>query len=269
MTNKWPIKTQYAYQGLRSGIAERLLEEPTFDRGSVHAQKITDPLMHTRELRYVGFSVSIPDTREELADLVNPNLPWAEDHFQERVSGQPLNPPPSNEWWPFAQRGNEVHKKEEKFSHTYPERFWPRVAGERFERTEQPINHGIRFDYGDYDTLLALLTNEPKTRQAYLPIWFPEDLDAAWEGERVPCTLGYHFMSDPGGKLNLWYPMRSCDFLRFMPDDVYMAGRLLQHTVLSTGELFQIGTLHMDIASLHAFQGDTYRLERIAKGEAK
>jgi hypothetical protein len=250
------------YSYLRSSLARRLLEEPLFDRGSVHAQKITNEMMHTRELRYVNFAIQIPSNQEVLAVMVNPNLPWAEDHFQERICGEPLNPPPSNEWWPFAQRGNEVHKKDEKFSHTYPERFWPKYA-------EHPAGlHGIRFEYGDYADLLELLINDPRTRQAYLPIWFPEDIKAARDGERVPCTLGYHFMVDDRGRLNLAYPMRSCDFLRFMPDDIYMAGRLLQHTVEQTGSLFKMGNLHMNISSLHAFKGDQYRLETIRDGQA-
>lgn len=257
------------YKTLRSGLARRLLEEPLFDRGSVHAQKITDEMMHTRELRYVNFAIQVPSNQEVLAVMVNPNLPWAEDHFQERVCGEPLNPPPSNEWWPFAQRGNEVHKKDEKFSHTYPERFWPKFAGENNggDLVSNP-RRGIRFVYGDYADLVELLINDPRTRQAYLPIWFPEDLGAAVQGERVPCTLGYHFMVDDRGRLNLAYPMRSCDFLRFMPDDIYMAGRLLQHTVEQTGTLFKVGTLHMNISSLHAFKGDQYRLELIRDGQA-
>lgn len=285
--NTVTIETEYSYRKLRQQLAERLLQEPPFDRGSVHAQKVTSEMMHTKELRYISFSISIPDTREQLAEMISPNLPWAEDHFQERVSGQPLNPPPSNEWWPFAQRGNEVHKKDEKFSHTYPERFWPKLAkdydgtdGYEFYscRCEHPhevcaaschAGRGIRFQYGDYADLLILLAQQPNTRQAYLPIWFPEDIHAATLGERVPCTLGYHFMSDDEGRLNLAYPMRSCDFLRFMPDDIYMAGRLLQHTVTTLGNSFKVGTLHMSISSLHAFQGDNYTLERIEKGEIK
>lgn len=257
------VKNPEEYSNLRRKIADWLLQEQPFDRGSVHAQKVTNEMMHTKELRYVNFCIKMPPSKEQLQELINPNLPWAEDHFQERISGVPLNPPPSNEWWPFAQRGNAEHKKDEEFSHSYPERFWPKHA--RYIGTRP----GIRFAYGDYSTLIEVLINQPNTRQAYLPIWFPEDLEAALEGERVPCTLGYHFMSDDAGKLNLAYPMRSCDFLRFMPDDIYMAGRLLQYTVEQTGSLFKVGTLHMNISSLHAFQGDNYTLERIAKGETK
>jgi thymidylate synthase len=275
------ISTPADYRSWRADVAELLLEKAPFDRGSVHAQKITNEMMHTKELTYISLSIQIPKTIEQLAELVKPNLPWAEDHFKERISGEPLNPPPSNEWWPFAQRGNEVHKKAQKFSHSYPERFWPKLAkdydgidGYEFYscRCEHPCEvcndschagRGIRFAYGDYNTLLEVLSKEPNTRQAYLPIWFPEDIQAAAEGERVPCTLGYHFMSDDRGALNLSYPMRSCDFLRFMPDDIYMAGRLLQHTVEQTGELFKVGTLHMSISSLHVFKGDQYALSQI------
>jgi thymidylate synthase len=74
--------------------------------------------------------------------------------------------------------------------------------------------------------VIDLLRDRPTTRQAFIPIWFPEDT-GAHHGERVPCTLGYHLMARDG-RLKIVYYMRSCDFLRHFRDDVYMAGRLCQ-----------------------------------------
>ena len=50
-----------------------------------------------------SFQMFIPETLEELISEVKPNLPWADNHFDERVSEIPLNPQPSNEWCHWTQ----------------------------------------------------------------------------------------------------------------------------------------------------------------------
>jgi thymidylate synthase len=120
---------------------------------------------------------------------------------------------------------------------------------------------GVRFQYGDLMDVVNLLAKDPTTRQAYLPVWFPEDTGAV-DGQRVPCTLGYHFRLRDG-KLNCTYNMRSCDYLRHLRDDIYMAMRLMYwvadmfwtETHHETPG-FQLGTLVMTIGSLHIFDGD-------------
>ena len=67
-------------------------------------------------------------------------------------------------------------------------------------------------DYGDLDDVVTLLTNDPLTRQAFLPMWFPEDTGVV-HGTRVPCSLGYHFMQRDG-RLSITYYIRSCDIVR-------------------------------------------------------
>jgi len=246
-----------SHLNLMSVIADQWLKTEPFDRGEVHAQKVTEPHMVTKELLGVNLEFDVPQFQNHWENITGANRPWAEDHFQERVSGDPLNPPPSNEWWPYAQSGNAEHKKDEKFSHTYPERFWPRYAEAVYlypQSGDSMPNRGIRFEYGDLDSLVKVLQKNPRSRQAYLPVWFPEDLHAAQWGERVPCTLGYHFLLHPDGKLHATYFMRSCDIVRFFRDDVYMAGRLLQW--VADRIKVQPGTLRMHIASLHAFVGD-------------
>lgn len=240
-------------------LADDLLKAPVFDRGEVHAQKIEDPRMHTKELDHVVLRLDVPDGPEDLQRIVRPNLPWAEDHFQERVSRRPLNPPPSHEWWPFNQKGNEAHIKAGQFSHTYPERFWPKRAGQGNPLPTDP-NLGIRFAYGDLQDMVALLRRNPRTRQAYLPVWFPEDLAAAKLHERVPCTLGYHFLQNQRDSLDCTYFIRSCDFVRFFFDDVYMAARLLQWTAQQT--ILGVGDLTVHIVNLHCFVGDDHWLKK-------
>lgn len=231
------------------------------------------------ELRHRSIQLKLPQTMQELQALVKPNLPWAEDHFLERISGNPYNPPPSEQWWPFAVAGNAEHKADEKFSHTYPERIWPKYAGDNSgDRYTGLMNVGIRYHYGDLWDVVNLLENDPLTRQAYLPIWFPEDTGSVL-GQRVPCTLGYHFLFRPASPLlapgkdaelrgEIVYHIRSCDIFRHFTDDVYMAGRLLQWVV---GMLRERGinaiasSLIMHIASLHAFEGDEDRLTYLTK----
>lgn len=214
------------------------------------------------ELQNETLKWELHETMESAQLCFVPNLPWAEDHFQERVGGEPLNPSPSEAWWPFAQRGNAEHKEGQRFSHTYPERMWPKRAGERYEASSSMAHtlvnrQGIRYYYGDLEDMIDLLANDILTRQAYLPIWFPEDTGAR-DGQRVPCTLGYHFLfRENMGTIT--YFMRSCDALRHLKDDAYMAARLMQWVV---GKLRENGIdahphrLIMHISSLHIFQGD-------------
>ena len=167
-----------------------------------------------------SFQFFMPHTIDELVTEIRPNLPWANEHFCERVEGQPLNPPPSHVRWPFAQKNNAQFGGHDKFSHTYPERIWPKFASEESSKMK-----GIRYEYGDFGDVLDLMEREPFTRQAFLPIWFPEDTGTV-HGERVPCTLGYQFIRR-GNWLHMTYYIRSCDYIRHFRDDVYMACRKL------------------------------------------
>lgn len=256
MLNQTVIESPAAMEEAYSELAEGLLSNHQRARGKVHAQD-NDQMMF--ELNHMSLIWDVPSDVDEWAAVVKPNLPWAEDHLLERVSGEPLNPPPSASWWPYNQNDNEIHKKDEKFSHTYPERFWPKwAAGGAPNDMVTYEHHGIRFPYGDLADLVEVLRKDPDTRQAYLPVWFPEDLNAALIGERVPCSLGYHFLSTMTKLLDCTYYLRSCDIVRFFRDDVYMAGRLLHFVCSQTG--FIPGRLVVHIANLHAFEGDRYFL---------
>lgn len=143
------------------------------------------------------------------------------------------------------------------YDHNYMERFWPKLAG----NASQP-HQGIRFSYGDLADVVAQLKREPLTRQAFLPIFHPEDTGAT-AGQRVPCTLGYHFIVREG-KLNVVYYLRSCEIYRHFKNDVYMAMRLAQWVEEESGLDLEMGTLTMHITSLHGFVGDTPHIEKIA-----
>lgn len=221
------------------------------------------PEMQPIELLDATVRFRLHTQSEELVAQVQPNLPWAEDHFMERVSGQPLNPPPSEAWWPYN-RQNQIFKADEKFSHSYPERLWPKQAGEisPYSIAYNPEgNRGIRFAYGDLGDVVEQLRQDPATRQAFVPIWFPEDTGAV-HGERVPCTIGYH-MIQRDEMLNCVYYIRSCDFRRHFRDDVYMAGRLVQWMCDQLGWI--PGHLTMHITSFHIFAGDVPLMKKEMK----
>jgi len=186
---------------------------------------------------------------EEARFECNPWLPWADEHFEERVCGMPLNPPPSHTKW--LTKTDEFFSDKVKFSHSYPERFW-----------SKGLHTGIRFDIADLGTLVELLKNQPDTRQAYLPMFFPEDLSAAVQGERIPCSLGWHFIVR-NGKLHCTYTMRSCDAVRHFHNDIYFANRLSLYIKEATGLDVEMGNLLFISTSLHCFENDRYALKKL------
>lgn len=243
-------------------IAAKMLEGPAYNRGEWQSDGSS---LKTYEFWNCILELSPGMDLKMLQNYIRPDLPWAEDHFQERISGQPLNPPPSAERWPWHQAAKDLHTDELKsYSHTYPERFWPKFANHKQiddpEMFPPHAHMGIRYPYGDLADLIRVLKDRPFTRQAYLPIFFPEDTGAP-VGQRIPCTLGYHFIRN-GQKLDCNYFIRSCDMTRHLRNDMYMAARLLQYVnsqVKSDYGLPYIGKVTMFISNLHIFEEDAWR----------
>lgn len=266
------LKDQLRYQLVHRGV---VIEEATTWQSVDVTHK---PEMTPVELEAVSLLIPIDPvvdgSVEVWQDNVKPNLPWAEVHFLERVSGKPLNPPPSHEIWPFTRNSNDQFRKEERFSHTYPERFWPKQAQECIICVDSrryglaSLHHhmdmyGIRYEYGDLMDVVELMRKDPRTRQAVLPVWFPEDTGVV-HGERVPCSLTYQFLLRE--EMDIIYNIRSCDFVRHFADDVYMAGRLCHWMIEQLGLQGSVnpGLLVMNIGSLHCFQGDMPMLRKVA-----
>src|SRR5690554_3441460 len=81
------------------------------------------PEAEMREILNVSFQVPLmSENLDFYRKTIGPNLPWADDHFEERVSGEPLNPGVQWANWPWALSAD-GHRKEAggKFSHTYME----------------------------------------------------------------------------------------------------------------------------------------------------
>lgn len=203
------------------------------------------------------------------AEEIKPNLPWADNHFLERVCGEPLNP--GIEWanWPWSDSADSHRDNNGQFNHNYMERYWPKwarktkggilkklfpegdfVAPQRF-----PTSGIDGANYGDLGDVVKLLKSDPSTRQAYLPIWFPEDT-ARDKSQRKPCTLGYHFIIR-NGQLDVTYFIRSCDYSRHFRDDIYLTVRLAIWILEQCGfDDIKPGKFIMHITSLHLFTGD-------------
>lgn len=251
------------FKALRRTVIEDLLEQEPIH--PTHWQKLdvsSSPAHATYELEQVTLHFEMPHTESEAVESIAPDLPWAEGHFQERVAGRSVNPGDWHDKWPYHQGQVQLHQNGGRYDHNYMERIWPaalrnEVAGGDFT--------GYRFHVGDLNDVVRMMVKEPSTRQAYLPIWFPEDTGATSD-QRVPCSIGYHFLLR-GNNLNLTYTLRSCEAYRHFTNDVYMAVRLAQWVAgklsWEFGRVISAGNLHMTIASFHGFVGDTNQLEAL------
>jgi thymidylate synthase len=184
-------------------------------------------------------------SKQTLADL-----PWSEDHFIERISG---NSNPGNEYknWPYYRKDldDDRFRSDSKFSHTYQERFWPNKK------------EGNRFKMGDWLDIKNRLKNDLTTRQAFLSIWHPEDQSN--NNVRLPCTIGYWFYVN-NNKLDVTYLIRSCDARRHFRNDIYMAQRLAMEMLQSLENTeIELGELSVWIGSFHCFISDIYSLKKI------
>jgi thymidylate synthase len=241
------------------------------------------PEMAMYELLNWTFQVPITHDIARLPQLrqdVRPNLPWADDHFeQDRVSGHPINPGETWKTWPWGNSADKFRDANDgQFNHSYAERYWPKFAGEKAnDGGKRPLlpgdadwldvyevmkpHRGIRYEYADLDDLVKHLLDDPLSRQAYMPVWFPED---GSHNDRKPCSIGYHFILR-NGYFHIVYQLRSCDFYRHFRDDIYLTVRLQlwildrlqrESTEGSIWKRSSPGMYTMHITSLHLFKND-------------
>jgi hypothetical protein len=254
-----------------NSIVKMLLSHTPVNRNEWQGEVSTNDQLKTYEANNVLLTYCPTSLPELESHILGADRPWAEEHFQERISGKPLNPPPSAANWPWHQAAQNKHVSPTtgQFSHTYPERFWPKNAGIPMYSyshsdglSQEVINRGIRYGYGDLNSVIDQLRNRPFSRQAYLPIFFPEDTGAPLF-QRVPCTLGYHFIRN-GKFLDVNYFIRSCDMTRHFRNDIFFTVRLLQWVTKQVENEMgfpMIGQMTMFISNLHIFQGDVWRYE--------
>jgi thymidylate synthase len=201
-----------------------------------------NPIIELRNifLKFDGFENIISD--------LEPDLPWAENHFLERVNGEPINPGNEYKNWPYYTGIDNdcLFRENGKFSHNYMERYW--CSGYK----------GIRYDYGDLNDIINRLKNNPESRQAFLSVWHPEDQKD--NNVRIPCTIGYWFNKD-GNNLNMTYLIRSCDAIRHFRNDIYMSYRLLEFVASKIN--LTAGSIDIWIGSFHCFKSDLYKIKKI------
>lgn len=239
-------------EAINNAIRILLLSGKEVPKGSWQGVDSPSPMY---EVENLFIQMEMCSDQDELARQTKADLPWAEDHFQERIGRDPTNPGHTYRNWPYYNGipNDELFRKEGVFSHTYQERFWP---------TSLDGSDGIRYPYGDFDDVTQMFREDPNTRQAFLSIWHPEDQSLG--SRRRPCTIGYWFKQS-GSRLNLTYLIRSCDAARHFRNDVYMAQRLADHFLWKVSEkttVKKLGILSMWIGSFHRFDQDEFELKK-------
>lgn len=240
-----------------------------------------NPNMACLELQHVHLQIPMDGYEEDLeayAKCIEPDLPWADAHFEERVSGYPMNPGTEFKNWPWNKgRGAESFlDRRGKFNHNYMERYWPKYAAvvkeptasasdfrsrfkDYFQLNKADVMEGIMYPYGDLKDVVDLMLDDPLTRQAILPVWFPEDTGGG--AKRAPCTISYHFMMR-NDRLSVNYHIRSCDFVKHFRNDLYLTVRLVIWMLQQLRSKdprwkdVRVGDFIMQIGSLHSFKPD-------------
>lgn len=198
----------------------------------VHPQTMQDKYVgdnsdyYTKELQ--NYDYTVKNAVLSLNEL-SPTQPWADAELAERLSGKPINPGTAY-LWRLSVWNEFLH--DGRFSYSYAERM-----------------------AGKLNTIIQEIKDRPDSRQLYLSIW-DNRIDPYHLGgiSRVPCSLGYLFQVR-GGKLNITYSMRSCDFATHFQNDVYLAVKLLEYVAHETG--YEPGNFTHFIGSFHIYKKDT------------
>lgn len=260
------IKNFNTIKDAAKGSIQTLLDSGNLEKAGTWQATDGFADMNMFVLRNYMFTINhIEWCKQCLAIETGCDIEWCDMHFNERISGKPTNPGEAYKHWPYHKNLDNSEFKTEVFSHTYQERFWPKQAGIWQPGSREGLGEnltGIRFEVGDLNDVISQLKNNPLTRQAYLPIWFPEDTWAANNKERVPCTLGYYFYIE-NEELHCNYIIRSCDAFRHFRNDLYLTLRLLDH--VSREIRINPGKLNFMIFNFHVFQNDIYNLNKKEK----
>jgi thymidylate synthase len=213
----------------------REVERDLFEMGiRVHPETMQDknvkdnPDFETVELQAYDYKLTSWKDINEMVKYMKGNLDWAAIELQDRLSETYANPGRAykfNEmlWAQFLRDGT--------FSYTYNERL----------RGQLPI-------------IVEELKKRPNSRQAIVTMYdWHQDLNNLGGRDRVPCSMYYQFYIR-GGKLNLIYTMRSCDFLVHFVHDVWLAIWMLSRVSMMID--IEPGIFTHFIGSLHAYKKD-------------
>lgn len=184
-----------------------------------------DPNFDTLELQNYTYTVTQPKPHE-----LNPSLPWADEEFKERLTWPPVNP--GEAWQLRKEVWTEFLCEDGCFAYSYSERF------------------------GKHNQIQAILERikiDPDSRQLFLAVYNPADIQNMGGISRVPCTIGYQIQVREE-LLHLTYIQRSADFVTHFNNDVYLAAMMQKYLAEKSG--YKIGRYTHFIMSLHMFRRD-------------
>ena len=178
----------------------------------------------TKELQ--GYSYSILNFDD--LDKIGLNISWCIMDLEERIDSNYINP---GEAWKLRGGLWKEFLHDNKFAYTYNERI----------RTQlQPVINELKI--------------HPTSRQAIIEIHNNIiDLQNMGGQRRIPCSMFYQFLLRED-KLDVYYVMRSCDFLTHWMYDVWHAIRLTE----IVADIIEVepGKFMHYITSLHAYKKD-------------
>lgn len=179
---------------------------------------------------------------------------WADAEFEERISGENINP---GKAWELRKDVWEEFLVNNRFDYTYSGRM-------------NSLTHYKGKIISKLQAVINLLKDDQDTRKAILDIYggyhvHPTVVDSDFlDGrERIPCSMYYDFLirenSSGEKQLNICYHQRSSDFITHFGNDVYLAWRLMEYVSKEVG--VKPGYLYHTIDSLHAYKKDWVKLK--------
>lgn len=183
----------------------------------------SDPNYWTKEYQNMVYAVAKP----RLEDL-NPNQPWADAEFQERLMFAGTAGPNRAEAWQLRPEVWEEFAKD--FSYTY---------GERYHYSMWEIENELKV--------------HPDSRQLFFSVWNVMIDPYKLGKRRVPCSIGYWF-ANRDGKLMMTYLQRSADIITHLENDQFLSHKLQRHIAERAG--LEVGRFTHWIGSLHAYKKD-------------
>lgn len=184
-----------------------------------------DPAFDTLECQNYVYTVVNPKPED-----LTPTQPWADAEFKERITLPPVNP--GTAWELRKEIWTEFMCADGKFGYNYPERF-------------------ARYD--QIKRIIERIKEDPDSRQLFLAVYDPSDIQHMGGVSRVPCTIGYQIQIR-NNLLHLTYIQRSCDFATHFNNDVYLAVKMQKYLSEQTG--YKVGRFTHFIMSLHLFKKD-------------
>ena len=199
---------------------------------------------NTKELIGVNFIISKPWLKKrEMLDFIfkgeADNIEkYCEQEFLDRINREGFNPGNSYKVRLDLWQSLMSKKDGEKFDYTYSER----------------INYCSQLD-----NAIAALKDDIHSRRAMIMIFKPEDTqESSGFATRIPCSIDYQFIIR-NNKLMVLYHIRSNDYFRHFPIDIWLANALQEYIVEQLKDTYpnlKVGSLNYYCGSFHAYNED-------------